>query len=174
METSIVTSIYADVENGNSDIASVKLMNFKINTVLAEGIYADGRMKIDLPDSLESEFLYSLDYDLKEGITISCTDVQMVGDYYVILVAYDNSGKQIGRFNYRSLETGAEGIFNYVDRNVVLKGSGIDGTTNYVYSVSFKKGWNFVYGVEKKSQNDNTVIVTTSTPSGMKWYFEER
>jgi hypothetical protein len=88
--------------------------------------------------------------------------------------AYDSNGEEIGDFSCADEQKDVWASYIYVDRNLTIKGRETwydDGEYNVAeYDLTFTKGWNIIYGVEK---GDNEYFTTTKKPSGvnLKWYF---
>ncbi|MDR2026337.1 MAG: hypothetical protein LBQ01_02105 [Prevotellaceae bacterium] len=161
------------VENGgryNSLIDAVKL---EIDDVaLTSADYTNGGFTITLPESLNNWYLESFGY-IPSGITVSDSRVK-VG--YAYLEAY-KSNSNVGLF-YRGTEEW-EGELMYVDGDLSITGaytdteeySGVTYMATEKYNMHLKKGWNIIYGKVTESGNSYTVDITTTVPSGAKWYF---
>lgn len=191
--TSQVTSINAKVVNGTDyNFGNVKAVTYMGSSyVVAEGSYTNGGFKIDLPETVSSEYLELLTDDTDEEevsdwMTVSDKTALMNSIY---LEGYDESGDYIGDLFYGAGSVNStsysytEGQYVYVNKDVKLTGSTTDtdnssGITLQLKSsanVVLKAGWNIMYYIETVSfvNNTGTITYTTSKPSGLQWYSED-
>jgi hypothetical protein len=179
--TSVVenNTITAIVENGNSyndKIDSVKLKTYiRVNgketqVELASASYSNGGFTLKLPATLSDAYLENAFEDMSDGVTISDPNIRTFDDYYIY--AYNESGEEIGGFEYRNT-SGWDGFLCYANTDVSVTGIDTDEHGVYNYNIHLKKGWNI--GYEKFVEIDGKYVEenTTIAPSGMKWYFDE-
>ncbi|GHT22929.1 hypothetical protein FACS189430_05440 [Bacteroidia bacterium] len=174
-----VSSINATVENGasyNSKVDSVKAFAYVgdtwARTEIAKGSYADGKFKIDLPETVPAAYLETFDEEgFPEGITVSNKQAKRLN--ISSFIAY-KGGNKVGEFDYGNADETAEVFYMFVDADVTIKGSYTDddGDTEK-YDVTLKKGWNEIYVTSTKSKDGKTFSFSNSKPSGLKWIFEE-
>jgi len=134
--SSTVTKIEAKVENAEkySEVVAVKLMGYAFNTdnmlEIATGVWADGGFIIELPKTVSSNNLFSLNdrfnhpqtfYNLAE-LPISNKNVRVVNaDFWGV----DKDGNLITRFFPFEIDAnwGTKGMFyTYVDSDVTISG----------------------------------------------------
>jgi hypothetical protein len=167
-------TITAKVENGSDYNEEINLVKALIVTgerrnpqtgqyewaghEVGSGSYSKGGFTLKLSASVEDQYLEYLEDEFPDGLTISDPDVKIA---FVTIVAYDESGAEIGSFELYSEDY--EGILLYADGNVSITGTSAD-EEEMTYNLQLKKGWNTVYG------NDDRI--TTQTPAGLKWYFD--
>ncbi|GHT48709.1 hypothetical protein AGMMS49982_00540 [Bacteroidia bacterium] len=177
IQSSVVSggTIRETIPVGSTEIDSV---TFEVKgEVLAKGTYVDGVLTITLPATLDSKYFPS-DANFGEGVTVSDPNVKVYGDDEFPIYAY-KYGIKVGKFDYGD-ETGTiiddAGLY-YADRDVTITGTSTrtdDGWTYITnFNVSLKKGWNkmFFTGSENETTKTRTDNVTTTEPSGLKWFF---
>lgn len=184
--TNAVSSITATVENGasyNSVIDKVKALidydedqdgsdYYWIGHEVASSNYANGGFTLNLPATIDDQYLVGCDEWFEEG-TVSDPDLKMND---IIFQAY-KSDKPLADFDYYliSNNTMIYGWYFYADRDATITGSFSykDGDDTYkeVYNVSLKKGWNLAYEILTQSGNTYTWEFTTKPQSGLKWYY---
>lgn len=160
-----------NVIGGQSKIATVRA--YLSRDLIATGKYEKGGFKIALPDSIDSKYLIdAIDFE-EEGLSDENAKFTPLG--YLVLLAYDHAGNEIGCFYYsgEKPDESANGFAYYVfaDRNFrIWKTDGDDYVT-----CNFKKGWNTVYYHNYQfsfgSWSDITTDVNLDIP--MKWQYEE-
>ena len=196
--------IYAEVENAleYSNIVEVKLMLYvpklgEKDIEISSGIWEDGSFAIELPKTIDQNYLDYLQWFFKgyineglpETVTFSNERVKSAETY---LVGVDKDGNGIASFSPKNGDT--EAIFIYADSDVTFSGylkeggwyiipEGYTGPTgfeiNTTLSVNWRKGWNvwFHSKTSEIDKDDNTEIITqhysTSPVSGLKWYGSE-
>jgi hypothetical protein len=172
------------VENGTSYNGKIDTVKLKAgiysgdtwsDVTLASGIYENGGFKIDFPASVNAQYLEDFDEDdVPQGLTLSNPNAKFS---FLSLDAY-KSNSQIGYFYHGTGDW--EGYPAYSDSDFNLTGSytetdeyeGVTYTDKSTYNVHVKKGWNMVYEKEtEKGDNSYEYEMTTSVPSGAKWYF---
>jgi hypothetical protein len=168
------------VENGSSYNALIDVVKLEVYSnstgkyqTLASAEYKNG-FTLTLPESVSSQYLESLGDDVPAGVTVSNKNVK-TGT--ASLNAY-KSDSEAGYFYHKSGDW--EGELMYADGDVSVTGTETDtdeyeGTTYTLtikYSVNLKKGWNRVYQKWTENGNNETVEITTTTPSGATWHFE--
>jgi hypothetical protein len=168
-------TITAKVENGSDYNGEINLVKALIVTgerrnpqtghyewtghEVGSSSYSNGGFTLKLLESVDDRYLQPGTDELPEGLTISNPDVK-IG--FVTIVAYDESGAEIGSFELYSEDY--EGILLYADGNVSVTGSSAYDDER-TYNLQLKKGWNTVYVVGDDE-------ATTQTPSRLKWYFD--
>ena len=163
LDTSVVTSINAEVASVNSSVTSAKigyiLESGEIRTI-GEGTFSNGRININLSQTgaPQSTRWYNFDHP---DITNSNPSARVT--MYDGIVGYDADGEVLGWFAYRNLESQAYGYLTYSDSDVIVEGH----STN-PWRVSLKAGWNIVY--VKRSVNVPW-LYDTSDPGGMRWHY---
>ena len=180
LSTSTITSITANVEGGsalNDLIDEVKLVtwnNSGDDVVLATAKFSNGGFKIVLPETVPSNVLSSFNEDyLDEDIKVSNMNVETT---YAELHAYNENGDRIGFFYYykENATTDVEMDLVYANGDVNITGKITDEYGTETWSVYLKKGWNQVFYIDKELPNDKWEdSVTTTSQSGMKWFFDD-
>ena len=185
-------------DNSISKIANVKalisyadLNTFKVTMQeIATGAYENNGFKLTLPSSVSDNYLTNLmstyaniPTDAKDKITVSDAKAKYGS---IIVVAYDNAGKQIGYFlcassdYYDAMMGGLDNPvystnYAYTDKNVTVKGNAtIDDGFVMELDCFYKKGWNFIYQkIENKNGVTGASLVTSTKPSGVsfQWYY---
>jgi hypothetical protein len=146
--------ITAQVENGNSSVATVKAILDE--DVLAEADYdtSEDEFTIFLPDP-DEDYLEELEFtDDGEGCILDGFS------------AHNSKGKTIGQFAYgaaQSSELVYLGLFLYTTEDFKM----ID--TEEDVNISCKEGWNIIYS--SFDSDGEIVALTTKKPSGMIWVF---
>jgi hypothetical protein len=165
------------VENGASYNGKIDVVKAEIYTenngdyiTLASAPYENGGFTIDLPESVNVQYLESMD-NIPQGLTVSNPNAK-IG--MVDLNAY-KSDTVTGQFYYGI--THWEGIIAYFDSDLSITGS-YTLTDKKVYNVHGKKGWNMVYIIEYIAENNIesfTEITTQSPPKKLSfsWHFQE-
>jgi hypothetical protein len=169
------------VENGdsyNDEVDTVKLV-YSTNkdedeyVELARATYSNGGFTLQLPETVSDAYLWSLkEWADDEGLKVSNPNVKTVDFDDTHINAY-KLGEYAGTFVYLNAPADSysdSGGLMYVTDDVIITGSIKDGSFEEKYSLNLKKGWNFVYGIES---GNNTDVITTAAPSGMKWYHYE-
>lgn len=161
--------ISAKIENGeDSDISKVwALFDAKVNSsgdltgrMIGDGEFEDGRLEIDLPDVpdiylINIETFFSSGLELDYELEFSNPDSRVLNvDFYGL----SSSGKYVDYFVFTNKK--AVCLFVYVDSDVTVKG-------NKNVTVKFKEGWNRIYWTPASDK------VTSTAPSGMKWYLNK-
>jgi len=163
------SKIEAQVFNGdayNSVFTTVKALaniysdgteNYFKGVEIATGSYSNGGFTLNLPETMNNQYLNKIDdeLDLGAGLTFSDANAKITA---IIIQGYNSAGKAIGWFEYSS--SNIEGVICYVDRDVNVIGANEDFRVN----IRFKRGWNLLY-FEKKANK-----VTTQTQYAMRWY----
>ena len=177
LSTSTVTTIDATVEGGdalNDLIDEVRLVgSFGERAVLATAKFSNGGFKIDLPKTLPSNVLESIEGRLQDGVNVSNKNVKWTR---TDMRAYDKDDNLIGRLYYSKSDenTWVYVDFIYSDGDCNITGNVLDekGIIPVTYSVSLKKGWNQMFNITNGLFNDEQEQISTTTiQSGLKWVF---
>ena len=164
-----------DVINSCSDIDSVKAIVEDENEFfyyeVASAKYQDKGFKLVLPAVVPDKYLQSASYGLPASIRPSVDKNAKVG-FIEGQIAFDNTGKEIGRFQFRNEDNTFYTRYLYADRGFTI--IGIDDFDGLImeYECYFKKGWNILYFVEM----ENRGIARTQKPdyAGFRWYYYDR
>jgi len=194
---------YAQVENASqySDIVSVifavphptnpcgvdyvridgewELIPCNNNIELARGDWKDGGFSIELPKTIETDYLAPLSVPSIMSISNENVKFRDAG-----LIGIDKDGFSVGAVFSLVKKLGEENytraVFRYVDSDVTISGyqkwvysNNVEQTMTY--SVEWKKGWNVWYFSRNISRIDGKIATVndqcSSTPiSGLKWY----
>ena len=166
----------ANVENGNSNIATVKALMYNDigSQVVALAEYKNGGFVLNLPANVPDEYLEPIYYDDELSGMISDKKAQ-IGNVYIY--AYDINENQIGGFYYYPINyienVDCETEIMYADRYFTMNGTFTDYGDTIVYNCTFKRGWNIMYCIGYDYDDYYKVLVTTQKPSGInfKWYY---
>jgi hypothetical protein len=147
--------ITGQVENGNSNIATVKAI--VDGYVLAKTDYSGGGFTIILPVP-DKEYLEQINL----GETVEAC---MLDGFY----AYNSKNSRLGQLAYAAVPSNKEvdlAVFIYTTKDFEVNGTsdGID------FNVSCKKGWNILYSISYAPDYE-IVEFTTQKPSGLRWLF---
>ena len=197
--------IYAKVENAieYNDVVEVKLMVFDLSTdryiEIARGDWKDGGFTIELPKTLDPNYLHSfIRYDglpstithVQPTLTICNKNIKIVNA--VDFIGFDKDGKEITRFYPFKADVNGnanEVRFLYADSDATISGylktevaiSEFDRDKNadikYIwektmnFSLKWKKGWNTWFFSESYTDAERTVIEqwTTISIDELKW-----
>ncbi len=145
---------------------------------VTKGTYINGALTVTLPTTLESKYLSTID-DFGTGVTVSDRTAKMYEDDDDANIYVWKDGIKVGEFRYGNA-TGDAGL-HYVDKDVTITGTATetedDGWTYiYNFNISLKRGWNIVFFTDSENETTKTHTsnVTTTVPSGLKWYFLPR
>jgi len=195
-----VTNVNASVVNGNAyvnpreeseKIDSVKLFVGGIN-VLSRARY-NGNFNINLPANVESHHLIPIVNLFGENADLNFSDKRaqisvgvFVGFRYVEEQIDVEEGQKLPlreefRGQFRFGDPGRDVRVNliYVDRDVIISGGSLDIDSEGNFSgkvtstsMSFKKGWNYYYSLNRVSERGiSSNYMTTQPNSDYKWYF---
>jgi hypothetical protein len=140
--------------------------------VVGRATLADGKLTLRLNTTVDDKYLSTLSdaFEISPDVKVSNKNVK-IGDCER-LNAY-KSGKRIGIFYYG---TGVEegdwgGFLMYVNDDVSITGT----ETNGSYNLHLRKGWNIMYLKETRddAKNEEYGELTTTAPSGAKWWYIE-
>ncbi len=172
--------IQATVENApsNAQVDSVRAIvrytdsakatnGYTVYHVLAAGKYENGSFTLNLPGTIPEQLILFSVADIPVGMTIS-SDANAKMTEIDMLYWFDayKDGKSVGAFYYGD-EHWAKGIFLsfvYATGNISVKGS----SGVLICDMRFGKGWNKLYNIHTEQNGE----ITTTKPSGLKWYFE--
>jgi hypothetical protein len=168
-----IYKITAAVENGSSYNEKIDNVKALIGaSVVANSAYSDGGFVLELPASVNEQYLESIealfDGNIPAGITVSNPDVK---NGRVDILAY-KSNQEIGAFYYGA--SGWTGFLLYADGDASITGSYIDsedGATQEM-DLHLTKGWNIIYTKFTFTEEGMSYIETTGGPSGARWYFD--
>jgi hypothetical protein len=145
---------------------------------LVTGGYEKGKFKLNLPKSVDEEYLSPMSiFDMLGGFTVSNPDAMHA---MVAVQALDEDGEFLGAFAPMDMNKQSLAFYVYCDASCSVKGSieeeaqGMN--VELSYNCSFKKGWNFMYISVKESNTEASVSCTTSKLSGAnyKWTFVDK
>ena len=192
--SSPVSTITASV--GDIDVDTVKVLVWFEEegnmVVLQSAPYANGGFSMTLPGSVDAKYLESM---FEEGRMMSLNiSNRSVKAAWADIYGYNSEvgggsfyyEKRVGQGEEEEVVVYADLV--YVDGDVVVTGTEArreeEGDRTYswttTYSVSLKKGWNFLYetGTEEVSPDGKTKTYTssytTSNPGGLKWYYQPK
>jgi hypothetical protein len=177
-------TITAVVENGasyNSEIDLVKAIVYSERddreTTLASAPYSNGGFTLNLPASLDAQYLNAFE-EVPKGVTISNPNAKIGG---ANLEAYNKEDSYTGYFYQATGDW--RGLLIYVDGNLSISGNYTETETydeeTYTHTEKYnncnlKKGWNMIYIKEtEKTGNSYEYEYTTQAPAGVKWHFYE-
>ncbi|MCL2074452.1 MAG: hypothetical protein FWH18_11050 [Marinilabiliaceae bacterium] len=119
---------------------------------------------ITFPQPLDDKYLNYL-LDEWEFSTVTVSDVNVKANLVELyLVCYDSDDNLVGDVEFGNDEVYVE--IAYLEKDVTITGQDRWGV---FHSISWKKGWNFLYWIEPERGNSET---TTKDPGGLKWYFD--
>ena len=177
--------IVAKVQNaqGNSVIAKVKLIFEEYNgnsevinsEVIASADFNDGTFILDLPETVNSKWLFAVGNETLAGLSISNRNAKI--SQQAIIYGYNAADKRVACFNYTMINFIwgiSEGMeLWYTDSDVNISGQVKYAEDNWeatdVYSLELKKGWNYVYTFEKETRQGGKTIYElkmSTTPDG--------
>jgi hypothetical protein len=172
-------TITATVENGSSYNNKIDSVIMSMNdygdikkSAVAIAPYSNGGFTLKLSATVSDTNLDPFeDDDFSAGVKVSNPNVK-TGIAWIF--AYNQSGENIGEFEYRTSDGNLESSLIYSNGDVSITGSESyeDGEVEN-YSIHLKKGWNRVYFKESKINGKEVYESTTQAPSGLKWYYEE-
>lgn len=171
---------------GIDDVVRIKAMAIyatqRFPKELAVAYNENGKFTIELPNPVATEHLETITpimLNLPEGVAMSPASVKgVIADFW----AYNGRGKLIGSFEMLEPEDimAAVARYYYMEQPTTITGTYADQEGNeWVYDVSFSKGWNLVYQTQKKSPANTrdmiNVITTMSTEKIMseEWIYLE-
>ncbi|GHT40621.1 hypothetical protein AGMMS49965_09170 [Bacteroidia bacterium] len=173
-----LSDITAKVSTGGITVDAVKVSiwdydgDSKEEIVIAKGKYENGGFTLNLLTPVPAQYLEPLFDETPEGITVS--NPKATGFGFSEIAAYngeDNVGEF--RYGYESGDTHIETSFTYVDRDVNVTGSFPNPYGDIIFNCSFKKGWNKMYLIESIKSSTISVEISSTEPSGLKWFFDE-
>jgi hypothetical protein len=164
-------AIEINLENGESHSAKIDTVRLEIysndqsrDIVLVSAPYGSGKFTLNVPESSISQCLTSLfDEDMPQGVNVSNPNVKGCNPN---LYAY-KSGAKIGRFRLKA--ENVDGGITYADGDVKVTGSYAEEEGKVTFNLYLKKGWNMTY----VKSTANYWEITTQTPAGVKWYFDD-
>jgi hypothetical protein len=134
------------------------------SVVVGSGTCTAAKLTLRLNESVESQYLYTISDEIAAGVTVSNANVK--GTERVNVGAY-NGDNRIGSFYYEAAPW--KSSLMYVDGDVSITGSYVDGVRTTTYDIHAKKGWNIAYETDTETKETRT----TKAPSGMKWVYED-
>ena len=166
-----------NVENGSSDIVSVKAATYNryyVYRFLATEKYEKGGFILMLPDTIPDSYLYGPYWYDADEYGVDWFYFNHIFSEYVSdseakcgainFLAYNTKENIIGEFYLADDDAHVVAVYIYVDRDCTLKVSDYDCT--------FKKGYNILYLLNPHSHSTE---YTTQKPSGLKlkWKYEK-
>jgi len=173
-------TITAVVENGNNynDLISkvaIRIWADGIHHTIATGTWANGGFTTTLPETVSTEFLLTLRYNISQDVNISDASARVAE---TIINAYDEQQRDRGRVAYGTADLRSQMILLYVDRDVTITGADphFDDTNDEqipngrytIWNLQLRAGWNRIYFIVKDEQ---TNYVSTEPISGLRWHF---
>ena len=156
------------VENGNEYndwIATVKALIATDENSRGEWIgyevasceYKNGGLKLNLPSSVPSQYLdFEVwdddDYADYADFQVSDKNAKLAA---IWILAYNEQDREIGWFELRGSNANTEvgAWYMYADRNFTVKGTDEYEGEKTTYDMSFRKGWNIWYEIEKEEKD---------------------
>ena len=154
-----------NVENGTSDIASVKVImgyqspDSEWHYLEFSAKYENGSFELNLPATIPDEYLSPSSNVLLYEDDILLSDIHAKNTFAMIL-AHNSTESNIGGFRFSSGKWNMG--FMYADRSYTEKGFSKGGLG---YDCSYKKGWNIVYWY----WNETNSKKTTQKPKNEKF-----
>ena len=190
---SSVTRIDGRLENGanyNTSIDSVKLF---FGRDLARASYSGGSFTLNLPASLpENTEMNSIENLFSDGdFKLEFSDKK--AQYLTAIVRWEkwesegdgedqNSYRSgYGTLRYGNPERDITATLVYVDRDVTVTGGEFKIDDEGIFagdvalesvSISFRRGWNFLFRSSTSSRNMENSKVSTTNPGGVSWYHQ--
>jgi len=174
-EGNALTINATNVVRANSNIVAVKA--FIAGFEVASCKFQNNGFSLNLSTNVSEQYLKDIYYlKHKLGFEIFGIPAHFISDRnnrcgVLELLAYNNSGRNIGHFRLGEKEYHSDDQFEayyvYTDRNFTIKGYS-------TYDCSFKKGWNIVYLHHYIIQSSYEDEMTTTKPSNanLKWIYE--
>ena len=164
---------YNDLISGVEAVGLTFVDGGDIETI-ATGTWANGGFTITLPATLDNRFLFRIgdefesDPDLLD-FTVSNMDAMATIFDGIAIRALDSDGNSLGSiWHYRE---NASSHIIYVDRDVIISGTFYYDGFSEVWNISFRRGWNKLYIVERETATGFEELRTTEYISGFRWYF---
>jgi hypothetical protein len=190
---SIGNTLTVTVENGSSLNGKIDAVKAKIDYeksnggwdeyIAASAPYSNGGFTLQLPETVSDTYLGAFDTDeIPDGVTVSNLNAKIGWGY---IEAYKED-ENVGYFYLGTGTTDAdwEGELIYSNGDVNITGTETDvyswesdgetytETETNKYSMYLKNGWNIVYEKwTEKGNNTEEYELTTTAPSGAKWYY---
>jgi hypothetical protein len=109
---------------------------------------------------------------------ISNPNVKLWSEDEFPIYAY-KGGIKVGSFYYgdKNRIIVDDAVLSYADRDVTITGSSLNDNGEWTnarnYNLYLKKGWNMMFFTSVTLENKKiyTEYLTTTEPSGLKWYF---
>jgi len=148
---------------------------------IASSKFDNNGFTLTLPNDIDEKYLINFP-NIPDGLTISQPDAKQGN---ILILAFDNEGKQIGSFSYFTYQVNnnkevnyfSSSSYAYFNKNVTIKGNYSFGDIDIKYNCSFKKGWNIGYTTIDNTKEGSRVtwLFTSKKPAKDKfiWYFEE-
>ncbi|HTO15378.1 MAG TPA: hypothetical protein VLZ83_06390 [Edaphocola sp.] len=183
----------SDVMNSKSELKKVvALSSWEIGVnngddTVGTATYENNGFTLTLND-IVSEHLAPVNTVFEEMIdSVQISDSNANIAFLEEIIGLDENNTLMGYFSYGAETVNTEYLSNwvYVDKDVTVNGQirMEDGLykSNFVYEMSFKKGWNEIYAIMKESYDEVNDIglddfkITTQKPENIvyKWRLEE-
>jgi hypothetical protein len=187
----IGNTLTVTVENGsslNGKIDNVKLeieyatSNYGLDTyVAASAPYSNGGFTLNLPETVSDTYLIAFDADDLGDAKVSNFNVKTGSAYLIAYKADDDAGYFYhGTSDWESMlmystdDVSVTGSYTHSDSWTDSDGVTYTETITEKYRVYLKKGWNIVYEkYTEKGNNTYEAEITTTAPSGVKWYHSD-
>jgi hypothetical protein len=166
-------TLTVSVENGASYSGIIDIVKVETDDVpLVSVPYNNGVFTLNLPASLDDQYISIEEDEVPAGVTVSDPNVKVSAA--VDLYAYKSDFKT--GYIYHGIGDW-QGVLIYVDRNLSITGSYTETygevTETGKYNCNMQKGWNIRYEKEtQKAVNLYEYEATTQVPAGAKWYFQ--
>jgi len=158
-----IFEISGNVEGSTLGIVTVKAFLQGFNDyVLVSGTFNNGSFNLKLPDEVADEYLG----DWSQGIGLTISNPAVKTRAVSELICYNNQNNRIGKL--RLIDGDDYCMYLYNDRDGTITGT-LTGT-NYIYDLTFNKGWRLAYVVK---DGENFIKNTTTKPIGrtFKWVY---
>ncbi len=164
--------IISDIERLPSNATTIKA--YIVNPATDDGAeltsasIVNGSATINLPGTIDNEYLTAIRAYFSDEIIISDSEVKMA---QIAFMACDSSGEWVGWIHYSVDKDKMEGaaIVVYSNSACTVKGTEIDGEYLRIVDVNLAKGYNWTQHVYI---DRNTVSLTNGIPEGAKWFCE--
>jgi hypothetical protein len=157
---------------GNSDIKIIFVIYE--DYTLPAGKIENGQVKLDLPPTIESQYLNPI--TVPPGFSLTGSGVSSADVYLKATMEGINGMSCYLRLLKGEAGTSAkekaEARFGYASGNAKISGTSKNGDDTFTIDVNVSKGWNILWITGKCSDDDVcTIVQTTTLPSGdSEWH----